>query len=1493
MQDRRVVLFVLLVLAALAGPRFAGGAGKAGDHFKVIPAADGRGEITLVGNGLNYQDAAGNWIESKPVVQEYPNATICTGATYQVILAANLNTHGSVDLELPPDPETGVRARMISHPLGLAFYDPETGDSVLLARLQDCAPEVVSNKVVYADAFTGPNGIEGAITYTYGVGHFHQDVILTARPTVTPADFGMGVHTRLEILTEFVAMPAPVITEKTLQTASNSARPALVDQTLDYGLMRMGMGRAFATPELSLSAAFRDALPVVKQLVNIENRTVLTEAVEWNIAAAALEKLPRASGTNAVRQASVTRPVSRGEMIAQISPPVVRLNEERATARNGTFPDRLAETQRLAPPQLAALDAQPSDLSLPTGFVIDYELVQTCYSFTFQSGQTYLINSYVSIGYATFESGSVTKFASGQLAVNYYLTCPNSGPKAVLTDINDDSVGDMHPSSAHHFTGYHGSGLDLSQLGSSVYLGNLDIRFMAQGIYGSDIQGVTCFIYGCWFFKCGVGVFAGSPNFVYVSSADFCQVSTPMSEYVSFNYYYCTTCAVTDRDADGLPDAWEMQNFAGLSQNAAGDYDGDGLTNLQEFQLGLNPTEMDTDGNGIADADEDPDGDGLGNAREYVVGTSPTNPDTGSTGTTDAYKDADGDGLTNLEEFEFGTNPLVPNVAAPIFYPVGGSYSSAQNVVITCPTAGATIRYTLNGDEPTASSTSIASGSSVSVSSQTLNAKAWKTSWTTSDTESQSYVVEAQPSNEAPTVTVSPSGNASFLASDSIEILVEAEDVGGTIAKVQLYRGNYIIAETTSSPLRYTVANVPSGTYVFTAKAIDNDGAVTVSSSVTLTINASGPVVSLVGAQPFYTSSPGTLIARITGVNPGALSTLTLNGNAIPKRTGEFTINVPLTEGENTFTLLANGTAEAIAKVYLDSTVPVIAITAPANSSSFNTERINVSGTFTESSLKQITVNGVRAFTGSGIFEALNVPLGEGENTITATAEDIAGNETTTSITVNGSATPVDPVQLAASPVGGFVSLVVTFTPTASVPGTLQYVYYDFDGDGDAEQTETDLDPITHTYTGAGEYFPVVTVQTTAGRFSSLGGWNSTTPDRLRINVQVAPVTDSTISVTDPIDLKTTANGHLYVLSRSTETITQYDASHSVVRTIADIGATPTGLDVDANGNVYVALSGAHQIAKFNPDGNTFALDNTFGTAGLVGGAGSGNGEFNTPYDIAVSPNGAELSVSDSGNHRIQRFNSDDGTFLGAFGSSGSGVGQFNTPKGLVYDEVGHLYIVDSGNNRVVMAESTTVVEMIGSAGTLLGLFQGAVNLDVGGRGIYVADTGNTRLQVFDPIEEGCGSAHTTFSVRLPITASQFTPALSQPSAVAQIADFLAEKIYVADTGNNRVLKVTLPETSSPGDTWAAMKTHIINNGNLAEAAAQFPSGARDDYLRAFQTIGLTKLTADINAIGTLTPVYIEGDQAQYYFEQTIEGQLLLFPVDFVKENGVWKILEF
>ena len=67
-----------------------------------------------------------------------------------------------------------------------------------------------------------------------------------------------------------------------------------------------------------------------------------------------------------------------------------------------------------------------------------------------------------------------------------------------------------------------------------------------------------------------------------------------------------------DKDSDFLPDSWERKYGLNPADNGLtdardgylGDWDGDGLTNLEEFQLGTDPKNRDTDGDGLSDKDE-------------------------------------------------------------------------------------------------------------------------------------------------------------------------------------------------------------------------------------------------------------------------------------------------------------------------------------------------------------------------------------------------------------------------------------------------------------------------------------------------------------------------------------------------------------------------------------------------------------------------------------------------------------------------------------------------------------------------------------------------------------------------------------------------------------------------------------------------------------------------------------------------------------------------
>jgi len=143
-----------------------------------------------------------------------------------------------------------------------------------------------------------------------------------------------------------------------------------------------------------------------------------------------------------------------------------------------------------------------------------------------------------------------------------------------------------------------------------------------------------------------------------------------------------------DSDSDGMPDFWE--DLHGLNKydpaDAGRDGDGDGLTNVEEFDASTDPANPDTDGDGLTDGEEihtygtdptdaDTDGDGLSDGAEvHTHGTDPADPDTEGDGMPDGWEvlygldplvddsagDLDGDGWTNLLEFKDGTDPTDP-----------------------------------------------------------------------------------------------------------------------------------------------------------------------------------------------------------------------------------------------------------------------------------------------------------------------------------------------------------------------------------------------------------------------------------------------------------------------------------------------------------------------------------------------------------------------------------------------------------------------------------------------------------------------------------------------------------------------------------------------------------------------------------------------------------------------------------------------------------------
>lgn len=123
------------------------------------------------------------------------------------------------------------------------------------------------------------------------------------------------------------------------------------------------------------------------------------------------------------------------------------------------------------------------------------------------------------------------------------------------------------------------------------------------------------------------GLLEGATYYIAITAYDEYDNESQFSEEV-----------FTDIGGDSMPDAWEIEYFGDTSQESEGDYDSDGLKNLGEYQHGTDPTNPDTDYDGI------PDG------WEVNYGFNPLDA-------SDSNADSDGDGLTNLEEYLGGSDP--------------------------------------------------------------------------------------------------------------------------------------------------------------------------------------------------------------------------------------------------------------------------------------------------------------------------------------------------------------------------------------------------------------------------------------------------------------------------------------------------------------------------------------------------------------------------------------------------------------------------------------------------------------------------------------------------------------------------------------------------------------------------------------------------------------------------------------------------------------------
>lgn len=166
----------------------------------------------------------------------------------------------------------------------------------------------------------------------------------------------------------------------------------------------------------------------------------------------------------------------------------------------------------------------------------------------------------------------------------------------------------------------------------------------------------------------------------------------------------------------------------------------------------------------------------------------------------------------------------------------------------------------------------------------------------------------------------------------------------------------------------------------------------------------------------------------------------------------------------------------------------------------------------------------------------------------------------------------------------------------------------------------------------------------------------------------------------------------------------------------------PTGLARDRqSGRLFVADTLAHSILAYDSEGRELFR---------FGSRGSGEGEFNYPTHLAIA--GGHLVVNDNMNFRIQLFDL-DGKRQSGFGTHGDSSGQFSQPKGVAVDSEGHIYVAEAMVNRVqIFDRDGRFLLAFGGQGANVGSFVMPAGIAIVEDKIYVADSYNSRVQVFE-----------------------------------------------------------------------------------------------------------------------------------------------------------------
>ena len=258
----------------------------------------------------------------------------------------------------------------------------------------------------------------------------------------------------------------------------------------------------------------------------------------------------------------------------------------------------------------------------------------------------------------------------------------------------------------------------------------------------------------------------------------------------------------------------------------------------------------------------------------------------------------------------------------------------------------------------------------------------------------------------------------------------------------------------------------------------------------------------------------------------------------------------------------------------------------------------------------------------------------------------------------------------------------------------------------------------------------------------------------------------------------------------------------------------------------------------------------SFTQVGTFGSSGSSDGQFSTPWGVAVDQLSGDVYVADLANNRVEEFES-SGTYLSQFAAPGAAGVAVDPECG------GDIYVTDLIGNVVNQySASGSLLATFGSSGSGNGQFNEpvAVAVDPTSGDLYVAEAGNHRVQKLS-----CSGAY----------ISQITTDLSEPATVAVDS---AGDLYVADPSEGAVQEfdasgnfLSTLESGDPRSLAIDASDHVFVQDQSMGGILEFSSGSQIANFTSAQTPVFSFGMAFGDAVGVLYAADAENNDVVEY----------------------------